>query len=56
VLAGSASLLIGLSKRIQFRAGRERQVLRELAATSHLPTSRGPAPAGQVYAHPRRGI
>jgi len=39
VLAGSASLLIGLNKRIQFRAGRERQVLRELAATGHLPAS-----------------
>jgi hypothetical protein len=39
VLAGSASLLIGLNKRIQFRPGRERQVLRELATTGHLPTS-----------------
>jgi hypothetical protein len=39
VLAGSAFLLIGLNKRIQFRPGRERQVLRELAATGHLPTS-----------------
>jgi hypothetical protein len=39
VLAGSASMLIGLNKRIQFRAGRERRVLRELAATGHLPTS-----------------
>jgi hypothetical protein len=39
VLAGSASMLIGLNKRIRFRAGRERQVLRELAATGHLPVS-----------------
>ncbi|QKG55600.1 hypothetical protein GKZ68_02475 [Hymenobacter sp. BRD128] len=39
VVAGSAFLLIGLNKRIQFRPGRERQVLRELAATGHLPTS-----------------
>jgi len=39
VLAGSAFLLIGLNKRIQFRPGRERQVLRELAATGHLPTN-----------------
>lgn len=39
VLAGSAFMLIGLNKRIQFRPGRERQVLRELAATGHLPTS-----------------
>jgi hypothetical protein len=37
VVAGSAFLLIGLNKRIQFRPGRERQVLRELAATGHLP-------------------
>jgi hypothetical protein len=39
VFAGSAFMLIGLNKRIQFRPGRERQVLRELAATGHLPTS-----------------
>jgi uncharacterized membrane protein HdeD (DUF308 family) len=39
VVAGSAFMLIGLNKRIQFRAGRERRVLRELAATGHLPTS-----------------
>ena len=39
VVAGSAFLLIGLNKRIQFRPGRERQVLRELAATGRLPTS-----------------
>ncbi|WP_151087729.1 hypothetical protein [Hymenobacter baengnokdamensis] len=39
VLAGSAFMLIGVNKRIQFRPGRERQVLRELAATGHLPTS-----------------
>ncbi|TVT38511.1 hypothetical protein FNT36_20215 [Hymenobacter setariae] len=39
VVAGSAFMLIGLNKRIQFRPGRERQVLRELAATGHLPTS-----------------
>ncbi|GAA4495477.1 hypothetical protein GCM10023172_07250 [Hymenobacter ginsengisoli] len=39
VVAGSAFLLIGLNKRIQFRPGRERQVLRELAATGHLRTS-----------------
>lgn len=39
VVAGSAFLLIGLNKRIQFRPGRERRVLRELAATGHLPAS-----------------
>ena len=39
VVAGSAFLLIGLNKRIQFRPGRERQVLRELAAAGHLPAS-----------------
>ncbi len=39
VVAGSAFLLIGLNKRIQFRPGRERYVLRELAATGHLPAS-----------------
>lgn len=39
VVAGSAFVLIGLNKRIQFRPGRERQVLRELAATGHLPAS-----------------
>ena len=39
VLAGSAAMLIGLNKRIQFRPGRERRVLRELAATGHLPSS-----------------
>ena len=39
VVAGSAFLLIGLNKRIQFRSGRERQVLSELAATGHLPAS-----------------
>jgi hypothetical protein len=39
VFAGSAFMLIGLNKRIQFRPSRERQVLRELAATGHLPTS-----------------
>lgn len=39
VVAGSAAMLIGLNKRIQFRPGRERRVLRELAATGHLPTS-----------------
>ena len=33
VVAGSAFLLIGLNKRIQFRPGRERQVLSDLAAT-----------------------
>lgn len=37
VVAGSAFLLIGLNKRIQFRPGRERQVLRDLAASGHLP-------------------
>ncbi|MBJ6110678.1 hypothetical protein JAO73_16765 [Hymenobacter sp. BT523] len=36
VVAGSAFMLIGLNKRIQFRPGRERQVLRELAATGHV--------------------
>ncbi|MCC2547592.1 hypothetical protein LJY25_14135 [Hymenobacter sp. BT175] len=39
VVAGSAFTLIGLNKRIQFRRGREKQVLRELAATGHLPAS-----------------
>jgi hypothetical protein len=39
VVAGSALLLIGLNKRIQFRPSRERQVLRELAATGYLPAS-----------------
>ena len=39
VVAGSAFLLIGVNKRIQFRPSRERRVLRELAATGHLPTS-----------------
>ncbi|WP_310390999.1 hypothetical protein [Hymenobacter sp.] len=39
VVAGSAFLLIGLNKRIQFRPGRERQVLSELAATGHLPAN-----------------
>jgi hypothetical protein len=39
VVAGSAFVLIGLNKRIQFRRGRERRVLRELAATGHLPAS-----------------
>jgi hypothetical protein len=39
VVAGSAFLLIGLNKRIQFRPGRERQVLRTLAATGQLPKS-----------------
>lgn len=39
VLAGSAALLIGLNKRIQFRPSRERRILRELAATGQLPTS-----------------
>lgn len=41
VVAGSAFVLIGLNKRIQFRPGRERQVLRELATTGHLPVSVG---------------
>ena len=42
VVAGSAFLLIGLNKRIQFRPGRERQVLRELAAPDTcLPAWRG---------------
>ncbi|MBF9236995.1 hypothetical protein I2I05_06265 [Hymenobacter sp. BT683] len=39
VVAGSAFLLIGLNKRIQFRPGRERNVLSELAATGHLPAN-----------------
>lgn len=39
VVAGSAFMLIGLNKRIQFRPSRERRVLRELAATGHLPVS-----------------
>lgn len=36
VVISSGFLLIGLNKRIQFRPGRERKVLRELAATGHL--------------------
>jgi hypothetical protein len=36
VVISSGFLLIGLNKRIQFRPGRERQVLRELAATGRL--------------------
>lgn len=39
VVAGSAFVLLGVKKRIQFRPGRERQLLRELAATGHLPAS-----------------
>lgn len=39
VVAGSALVGIGLNKGIQFRRGRERRVLRELAATGHLPVS-----------------
>ena len=39
VVAASALMLIGVNKRIQFRLGRERRVLRELAATGHLPHS-----------------
>lgn len=39
VVAGSAFMLIGINKRIQFRPSRERRVLRELAATGHLPAS-----------------
>ena len=39
VVAGSAFMLIGLNKRVQFRAGRERRILRELAATGRIPTT-----------------
>ncbi|GGG58390.1 hypothetical protein [Hymenobacter glacieicola] len=39
VVAGTAFVGIGLNKRIQFRRSRERLVLRELAATGHLPIS-----------------
>ena len=39
VVAGSAFMLIGLNKRIQFRPERERQILRELAATGRLAPS-----------------
>ena len=39
VVAGVAFVALGMKKRIQFRPGRERQLLRELAATGHLPTS-----------------
>ncbi|MFD1872021.1 hypothetical protein [Hymenobacter bucti] len=39
VVAGSAFLLLGVKKRIQFRPGRERQLLRDLAATGHVPAS-----------------
>ncbi len=37
VVAGSAFMLLGIKKRIQYRPGRERQLLRELAATGHVP-------------------
>lgn len=39
VVAGSALVGIGLNKRMQFRRSRERAILRELAATGHLPAS-----------------
>jgi hypothetical protein len=39
VVAGSALVGIGLNKSIQFRRSRELNVLRELAATGHLPIS-----------------
>ncbi|UOG75641.1 hypothetical protein MTX78_03385 [Hymenobacter tibetensis] len=39
VVAGSALVGVGLNKGIQFRRSRERRVLRELAATGHLPVS-----------------
>jgi hypothetical protein len=50
-VAGSAFLLIGLNKRILFRPGRERQVLRELAATGHLPASVARRLRGQYTPH-----
>lgn len=37
VVAGSAFVLLGLKKRIEFRPGRERAIMRELAGTGHLP-------------------
>jgi hypothetical protein len=39
VVAGSAFMLIGLNKRIQFRPGRERQIMRNLAATGRVPAN-----------------
>ena len=39
VVAGSLFTIIGLNKRIQFRPGNERQVLRELAATGRIAPS-----------------
>ncbi len=39
MVAGSAFVGLGLNKGIQFRRSRERRLLRELAATGHLPTS-----------------
>ena len=39
VVAGSVFMLIGLNKRLQFQASRERRVLKELAATGRLPAS-----------------
>jgi hypothetical protein len=38
-VAGSALVGIGLNKSIQFRKSREQLILRELAATGHLPVS-----------------
>jgi hypothetical protein len=37
VVSGSAFMLLGVKKRIQFRPGRERQLMRNLAATGHVP-------------------
>jgi hypothetical protein len=39
VVAGSAFMLLGIKKRIQYRPGRERQLMRELAATGHVPAN-----------------
>jgi hypothetical protein len=37
VVAGSAFMLLGVKKRIQFRPGRERQIMRGLATTGRVP-------------------
>jgi hypothetical protein len=39
VIAGVAFMALGVKKRIEFRPGRERAIMRELAATGHLPAS-----------------
>lgn len=37
VVSGSAFMLLGVKKRIQFRPGRERQLMRDLATTGRVP-------------------